>query len=417
MHFFKESKAAVRQFFPVLACCLFFVLPAFAQESAPRISGFSFDGLKRTKEFVIQRDLKRFLGMEISESVLHDIETVLQSENLFTDISLECVPVSQTETDIRISLKEKISILPVPLVAAGDGNICAGAFFLDSNAMGLKNTFALGALFSESILMGMTMFARPASGRIPGIALYAGVFKKDSEMTDASGRLFCSYASRSFQGRLQVSQRLTETVSAAFSSGCSLAAVDRDGKTSVCIESVKAWENSVSLSAKSSGWNGIFLSEKSASAEGCISVTSCGDSFASVHAGLRFQHPLTGRLRFVQHASGFCGFDLPAVFYRDGQSVSVRLFLDDFVTDRIAGISAGCEYAAAVTKIGLLSVYGTYQAAVARDLDGSAVFNQGAGGGLKLYLSKVAFPACALELIYNMTERKIRTGFSLGISF
>lgn len=414
---FLHNCAAFRRTVLAAAVCLLFCAAVFSQEPPPRISGFSFDGLKRTKEFVIQRDLQRFIGMEISDSVLHDIETVLQSENLFTDISLEAVPLSEAESDIRISLNEKISILPIPIVAVTDGSFAAGAFFLDSNAMGMKNTFVIGGLFSAKMLMGTALFARPASGRVPGITVYTGVAKKNYEITDTKENELFSFDSLSVSGQLRFTEKFGEAFSAGIGTGFSIVSVDSADGIAQCIESVKAWENCVSLSVSVSDWNGTFMSEKSASAEGSAAVTACSDAFYAAEAKIRIQHPVTERLRFIQSACAFCGFDTPVVFYRGGSSVSVRLFPDDFVSERLAGISAGLEYALLPTRIGLVSVYGVYQAACAKEFDSSLVRSQGAGGGLRLYLSKIAFPACAFEMIYNMTEQRVSTGFSLGISF
>ena len=109
-------------------------------------------------------------------------------------------------------------------------------------------------------------------------------------------------------------------------------------------------------------------------------------------------------------------FSLHAKLLRYLLMASVSLFPTEFSSDSMAGLSLGLEYAALKTKIGLFSVYAVYQTARAKDFDRTWVFNQGAGGGMKMYLSKVAFPACSVEVIYNITEKEFRTGFSIGMS-
>ena len=70
------------------AVALFVVFAGFLN-AEPVITKFEIQGLKRTKEFAAQRDLKKFIGKEASAETLHNIENSLQADNLFTNISIE----------------------------------------------------------------------------------------------------------------------------------------------------------------------------------------------------------------------------------------------------------------------------------------------------------------------------------------
>lgn len=394
---------------------IFVVLPAF-MNAEPVISGFEIQGLKRTKEFAAQRDLKKFIGKEASPETLHGIENSLQADNLFTNISIEFESVTENESLVKISLEEKMSILLLPIVAVNDGLFSAGAFLLDSNAMGLKDFFILGGIFSKDNISGMTLFSRPPKGSSLGFSVYTGISKSDTELVTAEDNSAYDYGSLSFRGSLGVSRKFFDCFSAGISTGFVIINVDGSDEIKGKIESEKAWETAVSADLKSSDWNGVFMSEKSAAAKVFADFTPCRDVFNGFELGIKIQQPVLDSLRIVQSAACSFEFDAPVVFYKGGRSASVSLFPNDFASDSIAGLSVGLEYAAIKTKLGLFSVYAVYQTARAKDFDRTWVFNQGAGGGMKMYLSKVAFPACSVEVIYNITEKEFRTGFSIGMS-
>ena len=66
------------------ASLMFAGISAFASP----IKNIRFEGLKKTKEFVIQRDLKNYIGAEDSDEVVHILETQLQSAGLFSEIKI-----------------------------------------------------------------------------------------------------------------------------------------------------------------------------------------------------------------------------------------------------------------------------------------------------------------------------------------
>lgn len=397
------------------AVALFAIFAGFLN-AEPKITKFEIQGLKRTKEFAVQRDLKKFIGKEASAETLHSIENSLQADNLFTNISIGCEPITENESRIKISLEEKMSILPLPIVAVNDGVFSAGAFLIDSNAMGLKDFFMLGGIFSRDNISGMAFFSRPPKGSSLGFSIYTGISKSDTELVTTKDDSVYDFGSLSFRGSLGVSKKFFDCFSAKLSTGFGIIKVDGSDEIKGEIESEKVWESSAAIDFKSADWNGVFMSEKFAAVKAFVDVTPCRDVFNGFELKIKIQQPILDKLRIVQSASCFYEFDAPIVFYTGGRSASVSLFPTEFSSDSMAGLSLGLEYAALKTKIGLFSVYAVYQTARAKDFDRTWVFNQGAGGGMKMYLSKVAFPACSVEVIYNITEKEFRTGFSIGMS-
>ena len=327
------------------AVALFAIFAGFLNAES-KITKFEIQGLKRTKEFAVQRDLKKFIGKEASAETLHSIENSLQADNLFTNISIECEPITENESRVKISLEEKMSILPLPIVAVNDGVFSAGAFLIDSNAMGLKDFFMLGGIFSRDNISGMTIFSRPPKGSSLGFSIYTGISKSDTELVTTEDDSVYDFGSLSFRGSLGVSKKFFDCFSAELSTGFGIIKVDGSDEIKGEIESEKVWESSAAIDFKAADWNGTFMSEKSAVAKAFVDVTPCRDVFNGFELRIKIQQPVLEKLRIVQSAACFYEFDAPIVFYRGGCSASVSLFPIEFSSDLLVGLSFGLVYAA-----------------------------------------------------------------------
>ena len=408
---------------------IFFVYPQSDSESqnVSVISSIKIEGLVRTHEFVIQRELKSFIGKEASDETLHEIETVMQMQGLFNNISVQIAPpddgaARENSSDgviVKITLEEKISVLPLPIAMVSDGNVSGGFFLFDSNALGMKNTFVLGGMISSDSLIGMTMYSKPPAGHIPGFSVSMSVENDDSEICDIHDDDVYDFKAFSFDVMGALQEKITDFLTFQIETGFRMTDMDSDDEIEGAIESVKVWQSGAGFLVRFSDWNGVFMSEKGFQVKMNVDLTMQNDFFNCVEASEIFQFSLPSlpRLRLVHSASASYGYDTPIVFYKGGRSAAVSLFPDDFLSERLAGCSTGLEYAVFQTKYGIISLYGVYQAAIAKDFDDDYHFNHGAGGGMKVYLSKIAFPACAVEVIYNISENDLGYGFSLGVAF
>ena len=68
-------------------------------------------------------------------------------------------------------------------------------------------------------------------------------------------------------------------------------------------------------------------------------------------------------------------------------------------------------------KAATVSVYGSYESVIARDVDDEIELAHGPGGGLLIYLKQIAFPAVAFGFAYNMPQNVWQYVVSLGVSF
>ena len=401
------------------------------------VSEIRFSGLKRTREGFLQKKYEKYTGRTVAETNLKALETELQAEGLFDKIQVSLCQDGENAR-IDVSFEEKISFIPLPFALVSSGGFSAGLFVIDMNAFGVKDTFMVGGLYSPDALTGMLMFSKPAGENFrPGFSVFASTSKNDAEVYNIENDSVLEYENLSFGARISLSEKFGRYNTASVSIGFSSVDTDSDGAQAVQLDSAKIGTVGLSWGISASEWNGVFLSNSGISASG--SAARCfdleGDSPLSkwilgFSSNIGFQKSLFwDRLRFCGHfSSAFfsceSGKSAHISEYEDRSAAGITILPSNFRTDRIFGGSAGFEVALTKFRFGLLSLYGNWEALWADefsfsetdfDLD-SLEFCHGPNGGMRLYLSKIAFPALAFGLSYNISQKYWQYSLALGIS-
>ncbi|WP_407398071.1 hypothetical protein [Treponema sp.] len=389
-------------------------LTASTVSFASPIKAIHFDGLKKTKEFILQRDVEGFLGKEADENTIHALETLLQKEGLFSEIKL-----SQSEsadgTEITATVKEKITFIPLPLFSVSGGKAMGGAFLIDSNAFGLKHTVALGGFFSSSEYRGIWMYGRPPKGHVPGVTLFGSAGKKNQKYVNIDDVECIDYDMVSANSGITLTEVFTGYLSASMSANFGFK--DFDERDKGTIESNRYVDLKPSVRLGSSDWNGVFMSTKSLSYTNETVIYTNHYVWHVFSPSIVFQQPIfSDDLRFIFGANGVHCKYVPYSAYVGNGALGVSILPSKFGTRSGVGMSAGLEYAAFKTKIGLFSVYGSYQCAKVEDFDDEYKFNQGFGGGMTMYLKQIAIPAMNLGIYYNTTKKEMHSSFSIGMT-
>lgn len=397
-----------------LALCLGLNLISAALVSAAPITAIHFDGLKKTKEFILQRDFKNFINREADEKTIHDIETILQKEEIFSEIEL-----IQTETEdgveITARVKEKITFIPVPIASVSKGNLMGGAFVLDTNAFGLKHSFVVGGFFSALEYRGIFMYGKPPRGHAPGLNVYGSIGKKNQIYVDTDDYECIDYMMFSGNIGLALTEQFTNYFSASMSSNFGFK--DFDARKKGKIRSNRYVDLEPSIKFQVSDWNGVFMSTKSLQYRNESVIYTNRYIWHVFSPKIVFQQPLfTDELRFILNANGVYSKFIPYSAYVGNSHLGVNILPENFGTRKGVGLSSGFEYAAFKTKIGLFSLYGVYQLVDVEDFDLEYKFNQGVGGGVTMYLKQIAIPAMNLGVYYNLTKSKVYSRFSLGVA-
>lgn len=122
-------------------------------------------------------------------------------------------------------------------------------------------------------------------------------------------------------------------------------------------------------------------------------------------------------MRGVLRASGIMSWNKNILLLNGRTDVGSTILYSKFRSERLAASSFMLETSVFRKKVATVSVYGSYECAVARDFDESTAFAHGPGTGLRVYLQQVAFPALALGVSYNVPENLFQVAASIGVAF
>lgn len=388
------------------------------------VTKINFQGLKKTKDSYIQSKVKKFTGRPLAETDLHALETAVQLEELFDDIHISPSQIDAYNAEIIVSVKEKITFIPLPFALVSSSGFMAGAVVMDTNAFGRKDNFLIGGFFSNSSKTGMASFSKqPKEHGIPGLALFVSGAQNNPELVNLDEDTVLKYKANSFSANLALIEKIGEHFSIANAYGFKYLSTKDDKKFPArAPESIKAGITSLNIGYSKSDWNGVFMSTNSIAVSGEIGLTNMDEKDFRHPFGLSFaigaQHPIfIERLRIYQKMSGFYGKRNHIAFFKGQGEGSVNILPGSFVTERIVGGNAGLEIAVAKFSWATISIYGDYQLVYTKDMDKDYELMHGPNGGVRFYLSKIAFPALAIGVAYNATKHYFQAAAAMGVSF
>ncbi len=385
------------------------------------ITKINVKGLKRTKNFYIQSRLKKFLNTTTGETDLHDIENILQTEGIFDDIHVNYGQPSGKEISVEISVKEKITFIPLPFAAYSSSGFMAGLMILDTNAFGMKDTFLFGGIYSPKAITGLATFSKPPSQNfIPGFTTFFSATKNSPEIYNLDNELVFSYESLVFNAGFSLDEKISEHNSLSLALRFKKLSADQKEGYEDLVESVTCFTTGLTWAYSTSDWNGCFLSSKKAKITTEFAITNLSGNQKypeNLSYAFLFQQPIVEKLRFYIESSGYLGRDNHISAYESQGIASVTILPGEFITDKIAGGNTGLELAWFKGKYGMLSFYGSYELVAAEEFGEKEIYlMQGATGGIRLYLSKIAFPALAMGLSYNVTKEYWQFSAAFGVT-
>lgn len=398
-------------------------------ESEPQIdqnllvSKINFIGLKKTQKSYIQSRVGKFVGGTLGETDMHALETAIQLEGLFDDIQISVEESGEGEAEINVSVKEKITFIPLPFAMYSSSGFMAGGVVMDTNAFGRKDMFMLGGVFSNDSKMAVASFAK--NGAVWGFSIF-GLFSKDTpELCGLDGGTVLEYNSLSGGASVGVSYKFSERQSVSMSLSFKTFSLKSENGYSYEVGSLTAGTAGFSYSASTSDWNGLFMSTNSFRISGEVGITSAKDKNLcfphNYSVKLSAQKPvLSQRLRAYSSAAGYLAFNAHISDFQGQGAASVSILPQKFSAERLFGGNAGIEFAVIKGKYALVSLYSDYQVAWAEDFgadDFDFTFMHGPNGGVRVYLARIAVPALALGVSYNVTKSNWQFAASLGMSF
>lgn len=398
----------------VLAVALLLLLGhhAFCDE----ITKVKIQGLKRTNEDYIMQTLNRFKGQDDAALDLKAVEGAMEAYGLFSEVSAQAVKEAG-EVTLIVTVKEKVSFLPIPMaMGSGDGWI-AGLILMDMNAFGRQDIFIAGGLFGPNLQMGMLTFTKPPRGILrPGFTVGGSFINStDVKYTDFDNNTYEKEDNIKAGGNLSLILPLSRHFTASLG-----------GEYAFCHFDEGAWDpghlllGKASLNCHSLKAGDWFTLEREASAAGRAGA-DLGDGYTAVQevsGSAHFQFPIANRARLESAISGILQHNIRVPFQATRSDVGSSIIVGNFHSERLACARALCEVGIVRGKYAMLSMYGSFEGVIAEDrMDGrsDAVWAVGPSLGAMVYLKRIIFPAIKGGVSYNINQNRFLAAFSVGM--
>jgi len=387
------------------------------------IREIKIDGLKKTRDSYMQQILKKYKDMPESQVDTVEVETLLHEQNLFSEIDVEIRHNENDELQLHVTVKEKISFLPLPFIAySSQTGVMGGIMLMDTNAFGVKDNYMVGGIFSRDMQMGVMSFSKPSlSLTKPGFTISANFAHRGNTYQDSHQKDMLEFSSIGGGAGIAITDKLTEHTSASVGLRYAYRNIDVDSSSKAYEDELKT-HHAFTINA---GWglsipvhNDWFLSTKSLKVSGDAVFFTTGEKAQSITGQISIQQPLPiTRLRLLGQVSVLYTHDANKVLWPTQNAVGVSIMPAKFHAPQMGGFTCGLEVGLARTSIATFSVYGLYEGIVTKDWDGERIVHQGYSAGAKMYLAKISFPAMSLGFFHNVTTNRMKFTVSAGMSY
>jgi hypothetical protein len=385
------------------------------------IGAIEISGLERTRVSVI-RD-----AMGVSEGeLLSRFNADAFVQNIYRTGIFKKIEIgyrrSGDSVDILVKLDEKWTIIPIPFMKASNNGYGGGLFLSDANFMGYNKKLMTGFMYANTGWLGFMFFSSPSvssSGIIYGLNAMGG--NNESRNTDIRENVFQRYKAKSYMTGADIGYSFSPKFSVQLTGGSRGFIISDDypesfNRPDTAIysrEGVKMAVNNTRLSAiRSVGF--IMNSE-----------------FNVYHNHTRGGNDGTFKTMINYSMMAF-GSDVISAYTSFGAARADNLLLDRIggkpcfkslpseyiISNRYAG--AGVSYEMLLKDTQSVGLYllaqaeaGTFHRMESRGGYESFV---GYGGGLKLYLKGVAFPAVSGEVMRNQRTGDYQFLAAMGFS-
>jgi hypothetical protein len=400
-------------------------LTALHGQDGPRIRSFEVRGLTKTKLSVVEACYRPFIGIPLTEFSRDQLIQDLRELGIFNsgiEVFPEETPEEGGDVNMIIVLEEKWTLLPFPFAATtNSGNTYGGIALLETNFLGYnKKIYALG-LLSNRGWRGMFGYGDPAlfgSGFGYNFMFAGGVNEK--ELTSERGKIWQNYETTDIHIRSGLTWKASETFSAGLAAGF----LDRDVHEEFTSDflppdSVRFAQGALSLQYNDLYYADVLVYGLSARAqyEHNFSLLADSPSYGQYEANVRHQIQVFDEHRLGFSASGMYVPGAPLIMEQDIGGRVLKTLPDDVVADSAAAAQASFEYMLAGFSWGAITAQAAYEAGVFSLNGASPSYAHGPGGGLRVYLAKIALPAFGFDIYYNVKTGKTNTSMYMGFSF
>jgi hypothetical protein len=388
-----------------------------------QITAISVSGLKRTKPWIIEGPLQKFIGKDAGSIDTNEVYAIIQSTGVVEPLSVEMADNQEGDgKTLVVTARDKWSIIPIPIVTVNSGGWGAGAVLLDTNAFGVKDTAMAVGMYSPGDLMVSLMYINTPDGVGDFGWNVSGMFtmRENTDKDQAGTQILRSYNSMAINPGAGFSHQLSEILTPSIGLAYKYVMLrESDNPVNAPVDDVHGITFSPGINIQWPGiWDGYFLNEKKISVKYDYTLVA-GDT--DVHAGslnAAFNHSFIPGFRAIANSGIVFATPSASPFFASTQiNANVNILSPKYSAVNFAGLSLGLEKSLFKFKFGTLSISAAYQAVYS---DGDLLAHQldhGPVAMLLLYLNRVALPGVGLGGAYNVARNAWQYAVNVGVTF
>jgi len=385
---------------------------------ASYIAYISISGLGRTRFSTAERPLRRFIGMETGQITQDEVFAAIMATGIMEPISVEI-----DGQVLRVEVRERWTIFPIPVAMGGTGGAGGGLAFLDANAFGLNDQLFLAGFFhSDGWAVSAGYIRSSRGGRAPGWSGVASFSRGERHDRDQNNNALRSFDLDAISVHTGIGFPLIAdsdflTASALLSFNDRRMRNRADAERYGMDRNLRLFGAGAEFAVRRNHWDGYFLSQEAASARYFFHADFDRTSFQSVQIRGVWERSLIPGFRFNLRSGIVFMPDAPVLFESSPSAAQVNILPRDFSARNYAGLSAGLEKRIFRINAGTLSVTASYQAVYSYSPILGDYVDHGIMGALFFYLNRLALPALGLGVAYNVNKNFPQAFFSFGMSF
>lgn len=372
-----------------------------------RISDIEISGLTKTRISTVLNIIDLKVGDDISETFIPVIRQNLLKENIFiNDIVIKITPLNEYEALLEINLRDKWTIIPVPVVVVTSSGYLFGGVFVESNLLGLNHSLVTGLFYNGDNLSGFTAWELPqnslgsftvSSNYSTGDIVYYDFYGNET-VTENYDRVGLKVK---FENEIRNSLSLSISIKPSLNSQKLLL----DGGLGLSFDNEAILPFLKQGVIASTEYVNRLSIEDSKIYRQISSEVSLSKAFSSIY----LQLVLNGGYSFDSFYFPFLygGSDGSKIFKT--KSVKVKSYANHLLKFELKIFDLDWGY---VT----LPLY--YESGILAVPETNQVYSySGPGTGLTLYLKKIAFPAFGFNFTYDLLESRYKFSVALGYEY
>jgi outer membrane protein assembly factor BamA len=395
---------------------------AFAETAlSDRITGISVEGLKRTKLFVVENALRKFIGQNAAALDHNAVRAAILETGILEPVTVETKP-SVEDMTLVVIVREKWTFFPVPIFMVSSGSIMGGAALMEANAFGINDKFFVAGFYSsDGWMAGGSDTHTAVRGAAPGISGFGMFFHTDTRDTDQNDNALRRYTLDSIIASIRLEYPFTDLFSASL--GVSFNdKIIRENSDAFNVPEPGAMGIGLrpELSIRANTWDGYLPINRGASLSysymlGVGPPEDRSPNVQQINVKGDFEKSLIPGFKLNTLAEALYSIETTPLYEVSPSSIA-GILPSSVSASHFAGAAAGLEKYIYKWSFGTLSALASYQVVYSWGPILEEEFDHGVTAALVFYMARIALPAVAAGASYNVRAGYWQAYFSIGMS-